>query len=252
MRLLCSTPDAVDLEFRPTTRLENALGCKQSLEQTSHTSGVQKSRGELEVKSFRDIGWVWDFGSSAQRRSVIRWGALGAILAGLAGTVSGIIDLVIAGGPAPEVLGFIPLNEALYGVALVGMLGGLLGVHTRQAPRYGSLGTVGFVASFLGVSLLLVGLALSFLSGRVLEQTLGLPMLGLGFLGMLVGFVLLGAATLRLGVLPRWCALLLIACPLLAITFGDHGGALALGLTWLALGGTLLLQRDFSALFPNL
>jgi ABC-type antimicrobial peptide transport system permease subunit len=30
------------------------------------------------------------------------------------------------------------------------------------------------------------------------------------------------------------------------------GGALALGLTWLALGGTLLLQRDFSALFPNL
>src|SRR5215213_4386558 len=75
---------------------------------------------------------------------------------------------------------------------------------------------------------------------------------GIGFLGMLVGFVLLGAATLRLGVLPRWCGLLLIASPLLAIIFGDHGGALALGLTWLALGGTLLLQRDFSALFPNL
>ena len=80
MRVLCSTPDTVDLEFRPTTRLENALGCKQSLEQTSHTSGVQKSRGELEVKSFRDIGWVWDFGSSAQRRNLIRWKALGAVL----------------------------------------------------------------------------------------------------------------------------------------------------------------------------
>src|SRR5215217_3857422 len=111
MSVLCSTPDAVVLEFRPITRLENALGCKQSLEQTSHTSGVQKSRGELEVKSFRDIGWVWDFGSSAQRRSVIRGSALGAILAGVAGTDAGIIELVIAVGLAPEVLGVIPLDE---------------------------------------------------------------------------------------------------------------------------------------------
>jgi hypothetical protein len=252
MRVLCLTPDAVDLEFRPTARVENTLGCKQQLEQRSHTSGVQKLRRELEVKSWRDIGQVGVFDSSVQRRSFIRWGALGAILAGLAWTVSGIIDLATAGGAAPEVLGFVPLDEALYGVALVGMLGGLVGLHTRQASRYGRLGSVGFVASFLGVSLLLVGLALSFLYGRVLEQTLGLPMLGLGFLGMLVGFVLLGAATLRLGVLPRWCALLLIACPLLATTLGDYGGALALGLTWLSLGGTLWLQRDFSALFPNL
>ena len=205
------------------------------------------------MKSWRDIGQMWDFDSSVQRRSFIRWGALGAMLAGLAGTVSGIIDLATAGGAAPEFLGFVPLDEALYSVTLVGMLGGLVGLHTRQASRYGRLGSVGFVASFLGVSLLLVGIALSFLSGRVvLEQTLGLQMVGLGFLGMFVGFVLLGAATLRLGVLPRWCALLLIACPLLAITLGDYGGALALGLTWLALGGTLWLQRDFSALFPNL
>ena len=175
------------------------------------------------MKSWRESGQVWDFESSVQRRSFIRWGALGAMLAGLAGTVAGIIDLATAGGAAPEFLGFVPLDEALYSVALVGILGGLVGLHTRQASRYGRLGSVGFVASFLGVSLLLVGLALSFLSGGVLEQMLGLQMVGLGFLGMLVGFVLLGAATLRLGVLPRWCALLLIACPLLAITLGEYG-----------------------------
>ena len=127
MRVLCLTPDAVDFEFRPTARVENTLGCKQQLEQRSHTSGVQKLRRELEVKSWRDIGQGWDFDSSVQRRSFIRWGALGAILAGLAWTVSGIIDLATVGGAAPEVLGFVPLNEALYGVALVGMLGGLLG-----------------------------------------------------------------------------------------------------------------------------
>ena len=54
MCVWCLTPDAVDLESRSTARLENALGCKQPLEQTSHVSGAQKSRGELEVKSWRD------------------------------------------------------------------------------------------------------------------------------------------------------------------------------------------------------
>jgi hypothetical protein len=103
---------------------------------------------------------------------------------------------------------------------------------------------VGFLTSFLGVSLFLLGLTLSFSGGRFLDQVLGL-----GLLVAFVGFVILGAATLRLGALPRWCGLLLIACFPLAITLGDDGGAIALGLTWLALGCVLLLRCDLSALF---
>jgi hypothetical protein len=184
--------------------------------------------------------------SSSSPSHFVRWGALEAMLAGLAWAGSGFVAVATAEGEVAEFLGFVPLDEALYSVALVCTLAGLVGLHTRQAPGYGRLGSVGFLTSFLGVSLLLVGLTLSFLFGRVLVY-----MLGLGFLGMLFGFVLLGAATLTLGLLPRWCALLLIACPFLAINLGGYGGALALGLIWLALGGTLLLQRDLSASFQT-
>jgi hypothetical protein len=175
--------------------------------------------------------------------SFVRWGALGAMLAGLTWIVSAVISVATGGGRGPEALGFVPLNEALYGVALVGTLGGLVGLHLRQAPSYGRLGSVGFVVSFLGVSLVLVGLVLSLLAGRFLDQVLGL-----GFLGALAGFMLLGAATLSLRALPPWCGLLLAACLPLAIILGQYSGSIALGLIWLALGCTLLMRRDLSAL----
>jgi hypothetical protein len=174
----------------------------------------------------------------------VRWGALGAMLAGLAWIVSAVIAIATGGGRGPEAFGFVPLNEALYGVALVGTLGGLVGMHLRQAPSYGRLGSVGFMVSFLGVSLVLLGLVLSFLAGRFLDQVLGL-----GFLGALIGFMLLGTATLSLGALPPWCGLLLAACLPLALILGQYSGPIALGLIWLALGCTLLLRRDLSTLF---
>ena len=65
---------------------------------------------------------------------------------------------------------------------------------------------------------------------------------------MIVGFVLLGAATLRLEALPRWCSMPLIVCLPLAITLGDYGGGIVLGLLWLAVGYALLFQHDVSAL----
>jgi hypothetical protein len=185
--------------------------------------------------------------------SFVQWEALGAMLAGLAWTVAGIIDVTSAGGRAPEVLGFVPLNEALYCVASVGMLGGLVGLHTRQAPSYGRLGTVGFLASFLGVLSLLMGFTLSFLAGSVVPEERAFldQVLLVSFLGTLVGFVLMGAATLRLRAFPRWCGVLLITCLPLAITLGDYGGAIALGLIWLALAYVLLLTRDLSALLQS-
>jgi hypothetical protein len=186
-------------------------------------------KGRSKIEQVTDVGW---------------WGALGAMVAGLTWLVSGIVALTNTEGRGVEVFGFVPLEEALYGVALVGTLGGLVGLHARQAPSYGRLGSVGFLASFLGVSLLLVGLSISFSVGMFLDQVLGL-----GYLVALVGFALLGAATLRLKALPWWCALLLIASLPLAINLGDHGGAIELGLIWLALGCTLLLRRDLPALF---
>ncbi|MBV9454025.1 MAG: hypothetical protein JOZ19_07910 [Rubrobacter sp.] len=181
--------------------------------------------------------------------NVTQWGALGAILAGVVWLASGLVDMTFLRGQDYEAPGFIFLVEAMYIVALAGTLGGLVGLHTRQATRYGWLGKAGFLAAFIGSALLLIGLVLTFLiRDSTLERVFADPVLGLGLLCTFIGFVLLGVATLMLGVLPQWCGLLLIVCLPLAVILGDYGGGIALGLAWLALGYVLLSQRDVSAL----
>jgi hypothetical protein len=181
--------------------------------------------------------------------NVIQWGALGAILAGVVWLASGVVDITFMRGQGYEPPGFIFLVEVMYIVALAGTLGGLVGLHARQATRYGRLGTAGFLAAFIGSALLLIGLVLTFLiRDSALARVFADSVLGLGLLCTFVGFVLLGVATLMLGVLPQWCGLLLIVCLPIAVVLGDHGGGITLGLVWLALGYVLLSQRDVSAL----
>ena len=180
--------------------------------------------------------------------NLVGLGAWGATLAGVAWIASGLLAAAIASGRSPEVLGFASLDEALYILALAGTMGGIVGLHARQAPSYGRLGTAGFLTSFTGTALLLLSLALSFTLGSIFEPTLLDLVLGLGLWGMLLGFMVLGAATLRLGVLPRWCGVLLITCLPLAIALGDYGGGVVLGLLWLAVAYALLSQHDVSAL----
>lgn len=174
-------------------------------------------------------------------------------MAGVAWTASGVVGAAIAGGRGPEAFGSAALNEALFAVALAGTLGGLVGLHARQAAGYGWLGKTGFLASFVGAALLLAGVVLSLLArapigGDALGPAFPDRVSWMGLWGALVGFALLGAATLRLGTLPRWCGWLLVVCVPLATAFGNHGGGAVLGLAWLALGYALLGQRDVSAL----
>ena len=106
----------------------------------------------------------------------------------------------------------------------------------------------GFLATFTGTAILVVGLVLSFLVGGLFGATLLDPVLSVALWCVLVGFVLLGVATLRLEALPRWCGVALIVCLPLAITLGDYGGGIVLGLLWLAVSYALLFQHDVSAL----
>jgi hypothetical protein len=188
-------------------------------------------------------------------------GVLGSALAGVACIASGVVNAAFTGGRGPEVLGFVYPDEALYVVALVGMLGGIVGLHARQTGGYGRLGKTGFFSAFVGTALLLMGFVLAFvnrilvriqLEGEAFSE-LAFPdwVLGLGLLGALVGFALLGVATLRLGMLPRWTGPLLIVCFPLAIALGNDGGGVVLGMAWLALGYALMRQRDISALLRN-
>jgi hypothetical protein len=180
--------------------------------------------------------------------NLVRLGALGAILAGVAWIASSLLEAAVASGRSPEVLGFASLGEVLHIVAVAGTMGGIVGLHVRQAPSYGRLGTVGFLATFTGAALLLIGLVLSFTMGSAFGPTLLDLVLGLGLWGALLGFMAIGAATLRLGVLPQWCGVLLIICLPLAIALGDYGGGAVLGLLWLAVAYALLSQHDVSAL----
>src|SRR5215212_12046472 len=149
-------------------------------------------------------------GFATSSLNLVRLGALGAILAGAAWIASSLLTAAIASGRSPEVTGFASLDKTLYVVAMAGTMGGIVGLHSRQAPSYGRLGTAGFLATFTGTALLLLGLVLSFTMGSVFERTLLDYMLGLGLWAALLGFMALGAATLRLGVLPRWCGVLLV------------------------------------------
>ena len=179
--------------------------------------------------------------------NLIRWGALGALLAAIAWLASGLISLVVP-GQGTEALGTFTyyLLEILFSLASLGMLAGIVGFHARQAPSYGGLGTAGFLAAFVGVFFLLASTVATILAGREVLDWLFI----LGFVGSLVGFVLLGVATLRARVFPRWCGVLLIVAVLgipVYFALGNYGGAILYGLVWLGLGYGLWLERGMSA-----
>jgi hypothetical protein len=72
---------------------------------------------------------------------LIRWGALGDVLAGVAWVVSGFISLVIPGQGTEEIgSSTYYLLETIVCIASVGMLGGLAGLHASQAASYGQSG----------------------------------------------------------------------------------------------------------------
>ena len=201
--------------------------------------------------------------------NLIRWGALGALLAAVAGIALFIVDVATVGpqvGPqGPEASTFgLPTSYLIVPaliVGAVGMLGGLVGLHARQAMIYGKLGKIGFWAAFMGFAIFLTFLGATsigdlfprgstppLIRGYYLSLIINLVPLGLGLLAMLVGFVLLGIATLRARVLPRWCGAALIVVPPLLVALrlevrGIPGGGIAFGLVWLALGYVLWSHR---------
>lgn len=188
--------------------------------------------------------------------NLVRWGAIGAVLAGAAWIASVIVNLAITSSQGPTAFGLSsPLDEATYIVALAGTLLGLAGLHARQARSYGRLGVTGFLVAFMGSALALLGLVLSLSArGEVFERELLDRVLGLGLLAMLlglvllgVGFIVLGIATLLAGVLPRWCGVALILALPVSVALGNYGGRIVLGVVWLALGYVLWSGRGEAA-----
>ena len=85
---------------------------------------------------------------------MIRLGAVGAVLAGVMWALSGAVAFVFAGtGPAdPTGRLYFYLFEGAHTVAGVGILVALVGLHARQTPDYGRLGTAGYLIAFAGAA----------------------------------------------------------------------------------------------------
>jgi hypothetical protein len=85
--------------------------------------------------------------------NLIRWGALGALLAAVGFSVSSIVAFVFGVSPFGPVGSLSwTLIESSDAIAEVGMLAALVGLHVRQAPNYGRLGTAGFVVASVGTA----------------------------------------------------------------------------------------------------
>jgi hypothetical protein len=146
----------------------------------------------------------------------------------------------------------------LLGAGFIVSLLGLIGLHARQANEAGRLGAVGFALVFVSTAtvggsilsdegFILPAIARDDAAGTLLDPSgpiFGGPF-GLVFLSASIAFalgaILLGIATIRAGVLPRWAGVLLLAggplvpfAPPLPQVVGNVGGLLlGLGYVWL-------------------
>jgi hypothetical protein len=116
---------------------------------------------------------------------------------------------------------------------------GLVGFHTLQKRNYGRIGQGGFYTFIVGAPTQALGLLLLLAGSETLSELL----IGVGGVGILIGLVLYGAATLQARVLPRWCGIALIVSLPVTILLGAYGGIL-FGVVWIALGYVLWTQRS--------
>lgn len=136
-------------------------------------------------------------------------------------------------------------DVVLFVFALLFTAAGLTALHALQGERYGLLGRVGFYVTMATLAARLLG-AVVFLAGSSTLGWISLP----GTLGMMVGFVLYGLATLRAGVLPRWYGLALIFCMPVSLPLATYGTAL-FGLILAVLGYGLWSREDTPGTQPS-
>ena len=168
---------------------------------------------------------------------LIRWGGLAAMGGGVLFIVYSLLGVATGKGDESGPLDLLAI------LAYVLLVVGLVGFHTLQQRNYGRIGRAGLyttIAAFLLWEVLLLEGLLG--GGEALPEWL----VAVGVLGLLVGLVLYGAATLQARVLPRWCGILFILFMPVGILLGELQPIWG-GLIWLALGYALWSQSGGAA-----
>ena len=202
-------------------------------------------------------------------RTLYRWSGIVLLVGSLLGAIGSILDTVLYPGhneTAQQILSTPFLIDASLFLAWSLLLAmGLPGFYLRQAARSGVLGFVGFVLILLGV--LLGGVALATIQVSVFPYLAQLKAIGQGsqppvivFLLVIagpvvllaIGAILLGIATMRSRVFPRWTGILLIFAGVLfllsvaPIPFIDLASNVVFFVA-LAWGGYLLMTQEQEA-----
>jgi hypothetical protein len=161
--------------------------------------------------------------------------------------LGGVIWVVLGLSALVGYLQAIPGREdvVLFVVAHLLLAVGLVGLHALQKGSYGRLGRAGFYIALVAIAARVLG-ALVFLAGSSALEWISLP----ATLGMLVGFVLYGVATLRARVLPRWYGLALLVSLPVSLPVAVYGTVL-FGLFLVVLGYVLWLRREATTEQPS-
>lgn len=170
---------------------------------------------------------------------VIRRGAMALMLGGAMWAVLGLSNVF-------GYLQAIPGREdvVLFVVALLLTAAGLVALRALQGESFGPLGRVGFYVVLAAIVARVLG-AVVFLAGSSALEWLSLP----GTVGMTVGFVLYGLATLQAGVLPRWYGVVLIVCMPVSLPLAVYGTTL-FGLILVVLGYGLWSRKGAATTQP--
>ncbi len=141
-----------------------------------------------------------------------------------------------------------PLGSALLIAAVLVLAMGVFGLlsHVRSVGRFGRIGKVGLIASTAGVATVVIASLVQgiFYNGDFWAMPYFVIPAGLA---LVVGFVLVGAAILRSGVLPRWVAALLIIGTLAMLGMNEQDTrvlmAIPFGVSWAVIGYVLSSGR---------
>jgi hypothetical protein len=174
-------------------------------------------------------------------RMLYRWSGIVLLVGSLLGVIGSILDTVLSTGQnqtAQQILSTpFTIDASLFLAWALLLVMALPGLYLRQATRAGALGFVGFVLLSLG--LLLGGVAFATIQVTIfpyLAQSAPklLPSNGTGpdagfllwifgpLLLLTVGSILLGIATMRARVFPRWTGILLLISGVLYLLSIPH------------------------------
>jgi hypothetical protein len=206
-------------------------------------------------------------------RTLYRWSGIVLLVGSLLGVIGSILDTVLSTGQnqtAQQILSTpFTIDASLFLAWALLLVMALPGLYLRQATRAGALGFAGFVLLSLG--LLLGGVAFATIQVTIfpyLAQSAPklLPSNGIGpdagfllwifgpLLLLTVGNILLGIATMRARVFPRWTGILLLisgvlyllSIPHIPSPFGDIIGFASNVVFFVALAwcGYLLMRQE--------